>query len=108
LRLGENPTRLQSQLTVITPQPHRLAGIIIAVGGSTAFQIEALEFLGVVECLAHRIGQRGMLMENLKVQLVRPPVTVGVCAGPPDQFGPRRQCLSILKPNPQVTSLPGF
>ena len=45
-------------------------------------QVEALEFLGVVERLAHRIGQGGVLVENLKVQLVRPPVTVRVCAGP--------------------------
>src|SRR5882672_20486 len=44
-------------------------------------EVEALEFLGVVERLAHRIGQRGVLVENLKVQLVRPPVTVRVCAG---------------------------
>ena len=40
-------------------------------------QVEALEFLGVVERLAHRIGQGGVLVENLKVQLVRPPVPVG-------------------------------
>ena len=45
-------------------------------------QVEALEFLGVVERLAHRIGQGGVLVENLKVQLVRPPVTVRVCVGP--------------------------
>ena len=44
-------------------------------------QVEALEFLGVVERLAHRIGQGGVLVENLKVQLVRPPVAVRVCAG---------------------------
>ncbi len=42
-------------------------------------QVETLEFLGVVELLAHRIGQGGVLVENLKVQLVRPPVTVRVC-----------------------------
>ena len=39
-------------------------------------QVEALEFLGVVERLAHRIGQGRVLVENLEVQLVRPPVTV--------------------------------
>ena len=32
-------------------------------------EVEALEFLGVVERLAHRIGQGGVLVENLKVQL---------------------------------------
>ena len=41
-------------------------------------EVEAFEFLGVVERLAHRIGQGGVLVENLKVQLVRPPVAVGV------------------------------
>ena len=45
-------------------------------------QVEALEFLGVVERLAHRIGQAGVLVENLKVQLVRPPVPVASCAAP--------------------------
>ena len=45
-------------------------------------EVEALEFLGVVERLAHRIGQGGVLVENLKVQLVRPPVTIRVCAAP--------------------------
>ncbi len=40
-------------------------------------QVEALELLGIVERLAHWIGQRGMLVENLKVQPVRPPVPVG-------------------------------
>ena len=46
-------------------------------------QVEALEFLGVVERLAHRIGQGGVLVENLKVQLVRPPVAVRSVAVPP-------------------------
>src|SRR5271169_1976452 len=41
-------------------------------------QIEALEFLGVVERLAHRIGLGRVLVENLQIQLVRPPVTVRV------------------------------
>ena len=40
-------------------------------------EVEALEFLGVVERLAHRIGQGGMSVENLEVQLVRPPVPIG-------------------------------
>ena len=45
-------------------------------------QVEAREFLGVVERLAHRIGPDRVLVENLKVQLVRPPVTVCESAGP--------------------------
>ena len=45
-------------------------------------EVEALELLGVVERLAHRIGQGGVLVENLNVQLVRPPVAVPVSVGP--------------------------
>ena len=39
-------------------------------------EIEAVEFLGVVEGRAHRVGQRGVLVKDLKVELVRPPVTI--------------------------------
>ena len=39
-------------------------------------EVEALELLGVVEVLAHRIGQGGFLVQTLEAQLVRPPVTV--------------------------------
>ena len=39
-------------------------------------QIETLEFLGVIELLAHRIGQGGVLVQDLQVQLIRPPVAV--------------------------------
>src|SRR5262249_49558401 len=39
------------------------------------------ELLGVVEILAHRIGQGRVLMENTQVQLVRPPVAVHRSAG---------------------------
>ena len=38
--------------------------------------VEALEFLRVVEALAHRVGLRGMLVQQLQPQLVRPPVAV--------------------------------
>jgi hypothetical protein len=55
---------------------HQLAQVILQ-----RLVVELLEFLGVVERLAHRIGQGGVLVENLKVQLVRPPVSVRVCAG---------------------------
>ena len=41
-----------------------------------SFKVEFLEFISVVELLAHRIGQRGMLVQNIQVQLVRPPVSV--------------------------------
>ncbi len=39
-------------------------------------KVEALELLGVVERLAHRIGQTGVRMENPEIELVRPPVAV--------------------------------
>ncbi|KUG22569.1 hypothetical protein ASZ90_007661 [hydrocarbon metagenome] len=39
-------------------------------------EIKFLEFLAVVETLAHRIGLGGMLMQNIEFQLIRPPVTV--------------------------------
>ncbi len=39
-------------------------------------QVEFLEFLSVVELLAHRIAHVRVLMKNLEVQLVRPPVPV--------------------------------
>src|SRR5258708_24401175 len=45
------------------------------------FEVEAPELLGVVERLAHRIGQAGALVQHLKVQLVRPPVSVRIGAG---------------------------
>ena len=40
-------------------------------------QIEALKFLRVIEVAAHGIGFRGMLMEQLHFQPVRPPVVIG-------------------------------
>ncbi len=40
------------------------------------FEVELLELFGVLEGLAHRIGQGRVLAENLEVQLVRPPVAV--------------------------------
>ena len=42
--------------------------------------VELFEFLGIVEFLAHGIALAGMLVENLQVQLVRPPVPVGCAA----------------------------
>ena len=44
--------------------------------------VEALELLSVVEVLAHRIGLGRMLMKNLEVQLIGPPIRIGP--------GPRR------------------
>ena len=39
-------------------------------------EVEGLELLGVVERLAHRIGQGGIAVEDRNVQRVRPPVAV--------------------------------
>ena len=39
-------------------------------------QVEALEFLGIVEPAAHRIGGGRILVEDPEVELVRPPVAV--------------------------------
>ena len=41
-------------------------------------QVEALEFFRVIELLAHRIGQGRVLVKDFQVQLVRPPVGVGL------------------------------
>ena len=44
-------------------------------------QVKCLERLGVVEIHPHRIGQGGVLVEYLQVQLIWPPVLV--CYGAP-------------------------
>jgi hypothetical protein len=44
-------------------------------------EVETFEFLGIVELLTHGIRQVGVLVEDLKAQLVRPPVTVRMCGG---------------------------
>src|SRR5262249_33111340 len=43
-------------------------------------QVEAFEFLGVIEVPAHWIGLRGVSMERVEVQLARPPVAVPASA----------------------------
>src|ERR1700694_3391813 len=48
-------------------------------------QVEALELLGVVERLAHGIGQGRVLVENPQVQLIGPPVLI--------RHGPNRRAL---------------
>ena len=39
-------------------------------------EVEALEFLGIVEPFAHRVDQRGVLVENFQAELVGPPALV--------------------------------
>ena len=41
-------------------------------------QVEALELFRVIELLTHRIGQRGMLVQDLQVHLIRPPINIRV------------------------------
>ncbi len=41
-----------------------------------SLQVELLEFLSVVEILPHRIGLGGMLVQDIEIQLVRPPILV--------------------------------
>ncbi len=50
---------------------HQLIDVLLQ-----GIQVECLELLGVVELLAHRIGQGRVLVEDLQVQLIRPPVSV--------------------------------
>src|ERR671911_261654 len=39
-------------------------------------EVEGFELFRIVEVLAHRIGSRRVLVENLQVQLIRPPVPI--------------------------------
>ena len=39
-------------------------------------QVEAREFLGVVELFAHRIDQRRIVLQTLEIELLRPPVAI--------------------------------
>ena len=39
-------------------------------------EIEALEFLRIIELLVHGIGQGGVLVQDLQVQLIRPPARI--------------------------------
>ena len=43
------------------------------------FEVELCELLGVVEVVTHRVAGRRVLVEDLQIELVGPPVTVG-CA----------------------------
>ena len=41
-------------------------------------EIEALKFLGVVEGVAHRIGRRGVGVQDADIEMLRPPIAVPV------------------------------
>ena len=40
-------------------------------------EIEGGELVGVVEVVAHRVDERGVLVEHFQIQLIRPPVLIG-------------------------------
>jgi hypothetical protein len=53
-------------------------------------QVKAPEFFRVVEPLPHGIGLWGMLVQNLKVHLIRPPVNVRIRAASAMPYGALR------------------
>ena len=44
-------------------------------------QVKALEFLGVVEALSHRVGERRVLVQGAEIELVGPPVGIAGARG---------------------------
>ena len=60
---------------VLRRRHHRLDVLLHGV------EIEGLELFGVVERLAHRIARRVIRVEDVQVQLIRPPVAVRPAAG---------------------------
>src|ERR1700733_8018131 len=44
-------------------------------------EIEGFELLGVIEVFVHRISARGIAVQDLQVQLIRPPPLVGLALG---------------------------
>jgi hypothetical protein len=81
---GAVPGHADHQAAVVA-EVGRPPGLRVGHGGlqvrHDGVQVQAFEFLGVVEFLAHRIGQVGVAMQHLDVQGFRPPVTVCVAAG---------------------------
>ena len=84
IRAGAVPGHADEQRTVVT-EVRRPPGLRIGHELREVFLqrlvVEALEFPGVVEVLAHRIGLRGMLVQEIELQLVRPPVAIRGAAG---------------------------
>ena len=44
-------------------------------------KIERFEFLSVIKILPHRIGEVGVLAENIEVEVIRPPVPIAQASG---------------------------
>ncbi len=58
-------------------------------------EVEALEFLGIVERFAHRIGGGRVGMEHADIELLRPPVAVPVSAGAAGERALARAVVSL-------------
>jgi hypothetical protein len=50
-------------------------------------QVEALEFFGIMELLAHGIGQRRVLAQDPQVQLIGPPLRIRRTSVSPTRTG---------------------
>ena len=71
-----HPDEERSVVTVVGRPPvlrrgHHVEDVLL-----DRIEVEALERLGVVERLAQRIGQGGVLVQDVELQLARPPVPV--------------------------------
>mmetsp|Transcript_118291 Transcript_118291/g.166287 ORF Transcript_118291/g.166287 Transcript_118291/m.166287 type:complete len:641 (-) Transcript_118291:267-2189(-) len=71
-----HPNEQRAVVPVISRPPllgvrHQIVEVLLE-----GIQIQLLELLGVVEARAHRVGQAGVLMQHLQVQLVGPPILV--------------------------------
>ena len=77
---GAVPGHADEQTAVMAPvgRPpvlrvgHQRAQILLQSG-----QIKLLEFFGIVEIGAHRVGLGGMLVQDIEIHLIRPPILIG-------------------------------
>ena len=107
---GAVPGHADEQAAVVAPvgRPpllrvgHQRVQVLLQGG-----QIELLEFLGVVEVGAHRIGGRRVLVKDAQVQLVGPPVAIRCASAGRGPAGPaRHRALAPLAHSP--TLLPAW
>src|SRR2546429_8415977 len=59
-------------------------------------EVKALKLLGIVEPVAHRVGQAGVPVKNRDAQGVRPPVAVPALARAVRYRALRRACYSLV------------
>src|SRR6185437_7508128 len=85
---GAVPGHPDEQAAVVAvvgrPPVLRIGQQLLDVGPDRS-QVQAVEGCLVVEAGIHRVGRRGVLAQDLQVQLVRPPVTVAAAL---DRVGP--------------------